>query len=134
MLLKLMSRRLMIQCKHCQKEIPDDSKFCAYCGERVTPTLWEEIQVNADELVSKIMNLIEEGNVKRIIVNDSEGNKLIEIPVTIGIIGALLAPYLAALGAIAALVSKSTIVIERPKRNEDEDKSTAVKVKIKDLE
>ncbi len=80
------------------------------------------------------MNLIEEGNVKRIIVNDSEGNKLIEIPVTIGVIGALLAPYLAALGAIAALVSKSTIVIERPTRNEDEDKSTAVKVKIKDLE
>ena len=124
----------MIQCRHCQKEIPDDSKFCAYCGERVAPTLWEEIQVNADELVSKIMRLIQEGNVKRIIVNDSEGNKLIEIPVTIGIIGALLAPYLAALGAIAALVSKSTIVIERPTRNDDEDKSTAVKVKIKDLE
>ena len=111
----------MIQCKYCEKEIPEDSKFCAYCGERVAPTLWEEIQVNADELVSKIKNLIEEGNVNRIIVNDPKGNKLIEIPVTIGVIGTLLAPYLAALGAIAALVSKSTIVIERPVMIETED-------------
>ena len=85
------------------------------------PTLWEEIQVTADELVCKIKDLIEEGNVNRIIVNDSEGNKLIEIPVTIGLIGTLLAPYLAALGAIAALVSKSTIIIERPVRKENSD-------------
>ena len=94
MFLKLISRRSMIQCRHCQKEIPDDSKFCAYCGERVAPTLWEEIQVNADELVSKIMRLIQEGNVKRIIVNDSEGNKLIEIPVTIGVNWRLASPIL----------------------------------------
>jgi RNA polymerase subunit RPABC4/transcription elongation factor Spt4 len=110
----------MVQCKYCEREIPEDSKFCAYCGKRITPTVWEEIQVNTDELVSKVKNLIEEGNVNRIVVNDVEGNKLLEIPVTVGVIGTLLAPYLAALGAIAALITKSTIAIERPIKEEEQ--------------
>ena len=65
------------------------------------------------ELVDKVKSLIHEGNVRRIIVQDEHGNTFIEIPVTVAAVGAVLAPVLAALGAISALVSKFTIVIVR---------------------
>lgn len=73
----------------------------------------EEFTVNSEELVAKVKSLINEGNIRRIIIKDTEGKVLVEFPLTIGVIGAVLAPVLAAVGAIAALVTKCTIVVER---------------------
>ena len=73
----------------------------------------EEIQVKGRDLVDKIRELIHEGNVQRIIVKDEHGNTFIEIPVTVAAVGVVLAPLLAAIGAISALVAKFTIVIVR---------------------
>jgi len=103
----------MIYCKVCGKEMPVGAKFCSNCGARISTSASEEFQVGADDLVGRVMALIHEGNVRRVIVRNEKGNTLLEIPVTVGVIGILLAPYLAALGTIAALVTKCTIVVER---------------------
>ena len=76
-------------------------------------TFTKEIQTTGAELVAKVKELVREGNVRRIIVKDEEGKTLIEIPLTLGVVGALLLPVAAALGAIAALVTDCTIVVER---------------------
>ena len=73
----------------------------------------EEVQVLGRDLVEKVKSLIHEGNVRRIIVRDEHGNTFVEIPVTVAAVGAILAPVLAALGAISALVAKFTVVIVR---------------------
>jgi len=73
----------------------------------------EEIQVFGRDLVDKVRELIHEGNVQRIIVKDEHGNTFIEIPVTVAAIGVILAPLLAAVGAISALVAKFTVVVVR---------------------
>jgi hypothetical protein len=73
----------------------------------------EEIQVLGRDLVDTIQKLIHEGNVQRIIVKDEHGNTFIEIPVTVAAIGVILAPLLAAVGAISALVAKFTLVVVR---------------------
>ncbi len=73
----------------------------------------EEFSVSSGDLVNKVKSLLHEGNVRRIIVKDEKGRVLLEIPVTVGIVGVLLAPWLAALGAIAALATRCTIVVER---------------------
>jgi hypothetical protein len=71
----------------------------------------EEFKVNGEELLKKITELIAEGNARRIIIKNEHGSTLVEIPLTIGAIGAILAPALAAVGAIAALVAHCTIVV-----------------------
>ena len=76
-------------------------------------TLTEEIQTTGAELVAKVKELVHEGNVRRIIVKDDEGKTLVEVPLTLGVVGALLVPTLAAIGAIAALVTDCTIVVEK---------------------
>ncbi len=73
----------------------------------------EEFKINGSELVAKIKELIHQGNIRRISIKNEEGKTLIELPVTVGAIGALLLPTLAAVGAIAALVTKCTIVVEK---------------------
>lgn len=73
----------------------------------------EEFTVSGEELLAKVKSLINEGNIRRIIIKDTEDKTLVEFPLTIGVIGAVLAPILAAVGAIAALVTKCTIVVER---------------------
>ena len=73
----------------------------------------EEFQVNGDELLAKIKELLHEGNIRRIIIKNEAGRTLIDIPLTLGVVGALLAPQLAAIGAIAALIAKGTIVVEK---------------------
>jgi hypothetical protein len=73
----------------------------------------EEFQVRGEEIISKIKELIHEGDIRRIIIKNDEGRTLIDIPLTIGVVGALVAPQLAALGAIAALVTHGTIVVEK---------------------
>jgi hypothetical protein len=73
----------------------------------------EEFHVNGEELIGKIKGLIHEGNIRRIIIKDKEGKILIEFPLTVGVVGLVLAPTLAAVGAIAALVTEATIVVEK---------------------
>ena len=73
----------------------------------------EEFNVNGEELLARIKKLIHEGNIRRIIIKDKEGKTVMEIPLTIGVVGVLLAPTLAALGAVAALVTEATVVLEK---------------------
>jgi hypothetical protein len=73
----------------------------------------EEIFITGDALVAKIKELVHEGNVRRITIKNEDGKPLIEIPLTIGVVGALLLPVWAAVGAIAALAAKLTIVVEK---------------------
>jgi Domain of unknown function (DUF4342) len=73
----------------------------------------EEFQFSGDSLLAKIREIIHAGNVRRVIIKNEEGRVLVDIPLTLGVVGTLLAPQLAAIGAIAALVLKGTIVIEK---------------------
>ena len=73
----------------------------------------QEFQFSGDSLLSKIKELIREGNIRRVIIKNEEGRGLVDIPLTVGVVGTLLAPQLAAIGAIAALVLKGSVVIEK---------------------
>jgi hypothetical protein len=76
----------------------------------------EEFKVSGEELLTKVKQLVKEGNVRRISIKDKDNKTLVEMPLTIGIVGALIAPVLAAVGAIAALVTECTIVVERAEK------------------
>lgn len=80
----------------------------------------EEIRVKGGELKDKVKDLLHEGNVRRIIVRDGEGNTVMEIPVAAGVVVAVIAPILTALGAIAALASEWSIQIQRRQPDGDE--------------
>jgi hypothetical protein len=82
----------------------------------------EEFKINGDELIKKVKELIHEGNVRRITIKDKNGKELIVLPLTIGLVGALIAPALAAVGAMAALVTECSIVVEREVASKDEPK------------
>lgn len=73
----------------------------------------EEFKINGEELLTRIKQLIHEGNIRRITIKNEAGETVMEIPLTIGAIGALLVPTLAAIGAIAALLTKCSIVVEK---------------------
>ena len=100
-------------CSKCGLMLDEDDRFCSSCGSSVSKTVEEEISVSSDNLVEKVKELLHEGNVTRIIVKNEEGKTLLEIPATVGVIGALFAPWLAALGAIGALATNCKIVVER---------------------
>ncbi len=76
-------------------------------------TRTEEFKLSGSDIINKIKELIHEGNIRKIILKDEAGKTFLEIPLTVGVVGALVAPVWAAIGAIAALVSKLTIVVER---------------------
>lgn len=73
----------------------------------------DEFQLKGEEVVAKVKELVREGNVRRIMVSDADGKTLVEIPLTVGVVGALLLPALAALGAVAALLTDCTITVVR---------------------
>ena len=73
----------------------------------------EEFKVNGEELLKKAKAIIAEGNVRRISIKNKQDKTIIEIPLTVGVVGAVLAPMLAAIGTVAALVTECTIVVER---------------------
>ena len=77
-----------------------------------------EFHVTAEELLSKIKELIHEGNVRKIIIKNDKGETYLEIPVTIGLIGAIVAPVFAAIGALAAFAANFTIEVERKEDND----------------
>lgn len=76
-------------------------------------TYEEEFKVKGENLLSKVKEIISQGNVRKIIIKDKNGKSVIEFPLTIGVVGAVLAPVLAAVGAIAALVTECSITVER---------------------
>ncbi len=73
----------------------------------------EEFRVSGEAVVSKVKELVREGNVRRITIKNEEGRTLIEIPLTIGVIGTILLPVWAAIGAIAALAANLTLAVDR---------------------
>ena len=73
----------------------------------------DEYQVAGDDLLHKVKELVHEGNIRRIIIKNEEGKRLIEIPLTLGVVGIALLPVWAAIGAVAALVTDCTIVVEK---------------------
>lgn len=80
----------------------------------------EEFKVSGEDLLKKVKELINEGNVRSITIKDKFGKTLVMFPVTLGVVGVVLAPILAAVGAIAALVAECTIAVER---EQEKDKS-----------
>jgi len=75
--------------------------------------VFEQFKVAGKDLAGKIRELIHEGNVRRIIIKDENGHTFMEIPLTVATIGVVAAPILAAVAAIAAIVSKCEVVVER---------------------
>lgn len=73
----------------------------------------DTFEVKGDELLKKFKELVKEGNIRRISIIDKNGTTLIEFPLTIGVVGALLVPIFTAVGAIAALVTECTIKVDR---------------------
>lgn len=73
----------------------------------------ETFRVSGEELLKKFKELIKEGNVRRVTIKGKNGRTLVDIPLTVGVIGVVVAPVLAAVGAIAALITECTITVER---------------------
>ena len=73
----------------------------------------EEFKLRGEEVIAKVKELVHEGNVRRLIIKNEDGTTLIEVPLTVGVLGAVLLPVWAAIGAIAALATDCTIVVER---------------------
>ena len=73
----------------------------------------EEFRVDGEELLSRIKKLVNEGNIRRITIKNKDGGTVFELPLTLGVVGALIAPQLAAIGAIAALITEATVVVEK---------------------
>ena len=73
----------------------------------------EEFKINGEDLVAKIKDIVRQGNAKKITIKGKDDNEILSFPVTIGVAGIVLAPIFAAVGAIAALATECTIVIER---------------------
>jgi hypothetical protein len=73
----------------------------------------EEFKVEGERLLARIKELIHEGNIRRVMIKDKDGKVMIEFPMTFGVAGVLIAPQLAAIGAIAALLTEATIVVEK---------------------
>lgn len=103
----------MKYCTNCGKELTDDMYYCPSCGTSAKKVVTEEFSVNSEDLVKRIKDLIHEGNVNKIIVRNERDETLLEIPATVGLVGTLIAPWLAALGVIAALATRCKIVVER---------------------
>jgi len=77
------------------------------------PKKQEELKIKGEELLAKVKHLVEEGNVRRISISNKDGKKVIELPLTVGVVGVALAPALVAVGAVAALLTDCTIIVER---------------------
>lgn len=75
----------------------------------------ETFKIKGEQLIDKVKKLIKEGNVRRITIKDKKGKTLVVLPLTFGVVGAVIAPVLAAVGAIAALISECTVTVERQK-------------------
>lgn len=76
-------------------------------------TKMESFKIDGENLLKKVKELIKEGNVRKITIKDKKGKELVAFPLTFGVVGAVIAPVLAAIGALAALIGECTISVER---------------------
>ena len=100
-------------CRICGTVLQENAYFCSACGARVRSqerTVVEEFQVTGRELVRKVEELIHEGNIRRIVIRQN-GRVLLDIPLAVAVVGAVLAPVLAAVGALAAIVANCTCLL-----------------------
>lgn len=93
--------------------------------------VYEELQVVGEQLLSKVKELIHEGNVRRIIIKQ-EGNTILEIPLTVGVVGIVALPQLAAIGALCALVTQCSIQVVRSEKPSEVIKDTIEEIKSSD--
>jgi hypothetical protein len=101
-------------CETCGANLAENANYCQKCGTSVRKnTTTQESYVSSDDLTKKVKELFHEGNVTRIVVKGEDGKALLDIPVTAGVVGVLVAPWLAAVGVIAALATHCTLVVER---------------------
>src|SRR4030067_2433589 len=103
----------MPYCVKCGSPLKEDDKFCPVCGAPVAKVTREEYTVSGSNLVDRVRELLHEGNVTRVVVKDDRGKILLEIPATVGVVGAVLAPWLVALGVFVGRVTNCKIVVER---------------------
>jgi hypothetical protein len=82
---------------------------------------YEEIKINGDAVVAKVKEIVHEGNVRRITLKNEKGEPLIEVPLIVGAVGAILLPVWAAIGALAALAARLTIVVERVEKEPEKE-------------
>jgi repressor of nif and glnA expression len=100
-------------CWKCGANLKENSSFCHVCGAKTKKVYTEEFSIESENLIEKVKELLHEANITRIIVKNEKDNVLLEIPATVGVVGVVLVPWLAALGAIAALATKCKIVVEK---------------------
>ena len=87
----------------------------------MTKTTKESFSINGEQLLKKVKELINEGNVRKITITDKHGKELMSFPLTVGVVGAVFAPILAAVGALAALVGECSITVEKEDEVEKEE-------------
>lgn len=100
-----------MKCKSCERDLEDSAKFCQECGSSTGDR--EEFFVKSEQLIEEIKKIIDEGVATRVIVKDEKDKVLLDIPLAAGLVGTVIAPWLAALGVIAALVTRCKIVVEK---------------------
>ena len=88
-------------------------------------TTKETFTLHGENLLKKIKELIAEGNIRKITISDKSGKELLSFPLTIGVVGALLAPVFAAIGALAALIGECSITVEREEKTKEENEPDA---------
>jgi len=103
----------VIYCTKCGARIDESDKFCRVCGAPVAKVTHEEYTVSSGNVTNRVRELLHEGNVTRVIIKDEKDKTLLEIPATVGVVGVAFAPWLAALGVVAALAANCRIVVER---------------------
>ncbi len=106
----------MTKCKECAADLSAGAAYCSACGAQVGVKR-DVFEVSSERLVGKVKEILKDINVKRVTVKDEKGNVILSMPVTWGAVGAIatlaIAPWLAALGVIAGIATKCTIVVER---------------------
>jgi hypothetical protein len=102
-------------CPKCGTDLVPNATYCSACGINVATfkgaTYAKQLSVSSDDLSKKVRELLRDATVTRIIVKDDKGTTLLEMPATVGVAGTLLAPWLAALGVIAALSAHCTVIV-----------------------
>ena len=106
----------MSEVQEAKNEVKNESVTVAETTEEKVTT--EEFKVSGEAIVSKVKEIIREGNIRRITIKNEEQKTLLEIPLTLGVVGGLLLPTLAAIGAIGALIANLSITVERVERDE----------------
>jgi len=86
----------------------------------------ESIRVEGEKVLNKVKELVKEGNVRKITIHDKDGKELMSFPLSIGVVGAVFAPVLAAVGALAALIGECSITVEREEKTAEKEEKEKV--------